>query len=275
MVYTMLEKFGNVVETKMFNITGGSGLVEGVDWWRWAVWFIVGPHFPVQSLFCTLLRVIKQSPISLIRISFTGLPPALSSLLFPSKQLRGVSQSIVQKVGSVYYRIRQSERGQCQKGSRSHFRQSLDYFESLQSKQLFLKVCCLPRQLLSPFGLTLKRNVQWNIFVLYQNAFSCILIIQSLDQLYMSEHLNCLPCQISQQGLRYDSDLILLIRVLKGQCFFKQTSENERVLCSQCSSSLLIPSQLSNSVATNTSYILLLFLCFLLQDGKDQMNYDP
>lgn len=85
MVYTMLEKFGNVVETKMFNITGGSGLVEGVDWWRWAVWFIVGPHFPVQSLFCTLLRVIKQSPISLIRISFTGLPPALSSLLFPSK----------------------------------------------------------------------------------------------------------------------------------------------------------------------------------------------
>lgn len=79
MVYTMLEKFGNVVETKMFNITGGSGLVEvGCLVYSWT-------PLPVQSLFHTLLRVIKQSPISLIRISFTGLSPALSSLLFPSK----------------------------------------------------------------------------------------------------------------------------------------------------------------------------------------------
>lgn len=81
MVYIMLEAFGNVAETKMYSITGGSGLVEvGPLVYNWA-------PLPVQSLFHTLLRVIKQSLISLIRISLSlsGLPPALSSLLFPWK----------------------------------------------------------------------------------------------------------------------------------------------------------------------------------------------
>lgn len=77
MVYIMLEEFGNVAETKMYNITGGNGLVEmGRLVYSWT-------PLPVQSLFPTLLRVIKQSLISLIRIS--GLPPALTSLLFPLK----------------------------------------------------------------------------------------------------------------------------------------------------------------------------------------------
>ena len=63
MVYIMLEEFGNVAESKMYCITGGSGLVEvGPLVYSWAPLF-------VQFLFHTLLRVIKQSPFSLLRIS--------------------------------------------------------------------------------------------------------------------------------------------------------------------------------------------------------------
>lgn len=109
-------------------------LLEGVDWWR--EWIGGGGLSGLQLDPTSCPVFVSHSAKSDKTISYfshqdlslSGLPPALSSLLFPSKQLRGVTQSIVQKVGSVYYRIRWSERGQCQKGSRSHFRQSLDYF---------------------------------------------------------------------------------------------------------------------------------------------------